>query len=78
MGDYVGSEDVTLQYPLAFQNAFIKIRTQSPPGEKLPFVYVHLSGKLSVQDQSQSLYFMQNPRKLKVWQTVHHYEEPCR
>ncbi|CAI6090960.1 unnamed protein product [Clonostachys chloroleuca] len=65
MGDYVGSEDVTLQYPLAFQNAFIKIRTQSPPGEKLPFVYVHLSGKLSVQDQSQSLYFMQNPRKLK-------------
>ncbi|CAG9956239.1 unnamed protein product [Clonostachys rosea f. rosea IK726] len=65
MGDYVGSEDVTLQYPLAFQNAFIKIRTQSSPGEKLPFIYVHLSGKLSVQDQSQSLYFMQNPRKLK-------------
>uniref|UniRef100_A0A8H7K4Q5 NAD(P)-binding domain-containing protein n=1 Tax=Bionectria ochroleuca TaxID=29856 RepID=A0A8H7K4Q5_BIOOC len=32
MGDYVGSEDVTLQYPLAFQNAFIKIRTQSSPG----------------------------------------------
>ncbi|VUC33424.1 unnamed protein product [Clonostachys rosea] len=65
MGDYVGSEDVTLQYPLAFQNAFIQMRTQASPGEMPPFIYVHLSGKLSVQDQSQSLYFMQNPRKLK-------------
>ncbi|CAH0017402.1 unnamed protein product [Clonostachys rhizophaga] len=75
MGDYVGSENVTLQYPLAFQNAFINIRTQSSSGEKLPFIHVHLSGKLSVQDQSQSLYFMQNSRKLKVWKTVYNYEE---
>jgi hypothetical protein len=53
-----------LEYPLAFQDAFIQV-LESRAG-KSPFRYVHVSGKLVEQDQSKSLWFLNAPRKNKV------------
>jgi hypothetical protein len=53
-----------VEYPLAFQEAFIKRRSQqeNPAG----FRYIHVSGKLVEQDPDRKLFFMDVQRKTKV------------
>lgn len=53
-----------LDFPMAFQNSFVKI--VGPRTGKAPFRYVHLSGKLVEQDQNKPLWFLPIPRKTKV------------
>ncbi|KFA60324.1 hypothetical protein S40285_07665 [Stachybotrys chlorohalonatus IBT 40285] len=65
LGDWEGQPEVVLDYPLAFQNALINLRRRTADGEQRSFRYVHLSGKLTEQDQSKSLYFFAENRKLK-------------
>jgi hypothetical protein len=58
-----------LEYPLAFLDAFVKVL--EPRNGKSPFRYIHLSGKFVVQDQSQPLWFLEAPRKIKVFCSQH-------
>lgn len=71
LGDWEGQPEVVLDYPLAFQNALINLRRRTADGEQRSFRYVHLSGKLTEQDQSKSLYFFAENRKLKVAAPTH-------
>lgn len=63
MGSYTPDEDIHVNYPLAFQQAFLKV-LKTRPGAT--FRDIHLSGRLVVQDQDRSLWFMAAQRKLKV------------
>jgi hypothetical protein len=64
----LGTSDNTraanLDYPLAFQNSFIKVL--EPRTGKAPFRYIHLSGKFVEQDQDRSLWLLEVPRKTKA------------
>ena len=65
LGDWDGRREVTIDFPLAFQNAFVAMRSRAIDSTK-PFTYVHLSGKLTEQNQLTSLWYLEDVRKLKV------------
>jgi hypothetical protein len=71
LGDWEGQPEVVLDYPLAFQIALINLRRRTAHGEQISFRYIHLSGKLTEQDQSKSLYYFAENRKLKVTKPTH-------
>jgi hypothetical protein len=59
---------VNLNYPLAFQAAFLKcLRSNFSTASSSParFRYVQLSGAFCVQDQDKDLWFLSAPRKIK-------------
>src|SRR5688572_16901007 len=66
----MGSSDrdsaVNLDYPLAFQQAFVKAIENRPDTAR--FRYIHVSGGLSEQDQTKTLWFMPAARKIKVFE----------
>ncbi|CEJ62161.1 hypothetical protein PMG11_10669 [Penicillium brasilianum] len=63
LGSLSPTHKVDVEYPLAFQEAFIKRRSlQEIPAE---FRYVHVSGKLVEQDPDRKLYFLDAQRKTK-------------
>jgi len=68
LGTSDNNRAANLDYPLAFQNSFIKVL--EPRAGKSPFRYIHLSGKLVEQDQDRSLWFLPVPRKAKVWNII--------
>ena len=64
MGSYNGSIAADLDYPMAFLEAMAPVlKTNSPT---TPFRYVHLSGKFVRQNQEEKLWFLEQPRKIKV------------
>lgn len=63
MGSYAADEDVHVNYPLAFQQAFLKVLDTRPGAA---FRDIHLSGHFVVQDQDRTLWFLPAQRKLKV------------
>ena len=63
MGTYAADEDVLMNYPLAFQQAFLRV-LKTRPGAR--FCDIHLSGRFVVQDQERSLWFLPAQRKIKV------------
>lgn len=64
MGTSSADVEVNLEYPVAFQESFVRILEQSPEGPRFRFVL--LSGKFVVQDQNEGLWFLDAPRKIKV------------
>ena len=67
MGTYNGNLQVDLEYPMAFQEAFGRLlESQETKNKNNKFRYIHLSGKLSVQDQEARLWFLERARKIKV------------
>lgn len=64
MGTNTGNLQVDFEYPLTFQENFLRILEENP--ERPPFRYVLLSGKFVTQDQDKTLWFLDMPRKLKV------------
>ena len=64
MGSWDGNIQVDVEYPLTFQRQLAEILESSAPRPQ--FRYIHLSGKLTEQDQMKSLWFMDEPRKAKV------------
>lgn len=68
MGSYNGSVTVDLEYGLAFIEAMGKVLEANLP--ITPFRYVQLSGKFVRQDQDAKLWFLEYPRKLKVYFTT--------
>lgn len=64
MGTYKGSVTADYEYPLVFQKAFINMLQANAP--KSPFRYIQLGGKFIRPDQDASLWFLPEPRKLKV------------
>lgn len=72
MGTYDGSVAVDLEYPLAFQEAFGRLLEAQEAGNSTSrFRYIHMSGKLSIQDQDARLWFLERVRKIKVWHPQH-------
>ncbi len=69
MGTYDANREVNLEYPLAFQEAFVKV-LQSSSSERQAFRYVHLGGRLTEQDQDRSLFFLSETRHLKVYKPL--------
>jgi len=63
MGTTAGSRELEVDYPLAFATAFSK--TLSSPTRSTPFRYLHLSGMAVERDQSASLWFKSEMRKMK-------------
>ncbi|KAJ5381125.1 uncharacterized protein N7496_003553 [Penicillium cataractarum] len=63
LGSLSPTQKVDVEYPLAFQEAFIKRRSlqETPAG----FRYVHVSGKFVEQDPDRKLYFLDAQRKTK-------------
>ena len=64
MGSYSADEAIHLDYPHIFQKSFLKVLKARPEGAR--FRDIHLSGRLVVQDQDSSLWFMPAERKVKV------------
>jgi hypothetical protein len=58
-----------VEYPLAFQEAFIKRRSQQQTPAN--FRYVHVSGKFVEQDPERKLYFLDAQRKTKVFPSLY-------
>jgi len=65
MGTFDGNSVINLDYPLALQQALIRALEARNSGAA-KFRYIHLSGKLTVQNQTQLLWFMDKARKIKV------------
>ena len=65
LGSLSPTHKVDVEYPLAFQEAFIKRRSQQE--QPADFRYVHVSGKLVEQDPDRKLFFLDAQRKTKVW-----------
>lgn len=68
MGTYDLNQDVNLDYPLAFQEAFAKRLIATPrihQGRKDKFKFILLSGAFVEPDQSRTLYFLWDQRKMK-------------
>ncbi|KAF4342739.1 hypothetical protein FBEOM_3323 [Fusarium beomiforme] len=63
MGSYRGNVNADMEYPLAFQFAFVTLLEKQPKRE--PFRFIHLSGKWVVQEQDAKLWVNDYPRKLK-------------
>ncbi|KAM0424197.1 hypothetical protein ACHAPT_010568 [Fusarium lateritium] len=61
MGSYNGDVLADLEYPFAFQEAMVRVL--KPTGRQ--FKYVQLSGKFVRQDQDESLWWGNKPRKIK-------------
>lgn len=64
MGAYKADQAVHVDYPLAFQQAFLKVLESRP--ERPKFRDIHLSGRFVEQDQDKSLWFLSEQRKIKV------------
>ena len=64
MGAYKVDQAVHVDYPLAFQKAFLKVLESHP--ERPRFRDIHLSGRFVEQDQEKSLWFLSAQRKMKV------------
>lgn len=64
LGSLSPTHTVDVEYPLVFQEAFIKRRSQHQTPTN--FRYVHVSGKLVEQDPDRKLYFLDVQRKTKV------------
>lgn len=64
MGTYTADPGPNLEYPMAFQEQFVKLMT--PRTDKNKFRFVFLSGKFVEQDQNKSLWFYWDARKVKV------------
>ncbi|KAF2261383.1 hypothetical protein CC78DRAFT_619437 [Lojkania enalia] len=65
LGTSDGNEDANINYPLAFQEAFLRILKNMKDGNGKRFRYIHISGAFVEQDQSRSLLFYANPRRVK-------------
>ncbi|KAM0548432.1 hypothetical protein ACHAPJ_009918 [Fusarium lateritium] len=63
MGSYRGNVNVDMEYPLAFQKAFVPLLEKQP--KRPQFRFIHLSGKFVIQDQDAKLWVNDMPRKLK-------------
>jgi len=66
LGSLSPTHKVDVEYPLAFQEAFIKRRSQTQTQTPADFRYVHISGKFVEQDPGRKLYFLDVQRKTKV------------
>jgi hypothetical protein len=66
MGSYDGNVLVDYDYPVAFQESFVRVVLEQNASPPRPFRFVLLSGKFVTQDQDKSLCFLDQPRKLKV------------
>jgi hypothetical protein len=62
MGTTAAIPELEIDYPLAFARAFAP--TLAAHGK--PFRYMHLSGMLAENDQTKSLLFLQERRRIKV------------
>ena len=56
------TDEVELEYPLAFAAAMNSILTEN----KTPFRYMHVSGVMAEKDQEKPLWFLQEGRRTKV------------
>lgn len=65
MGTNTGSLTADLEYPLAFLESMARVLETKPSRPR--FRYVHLSGKFVGQNQEEKLWFLEKPRKIKVW-----------
>ncbi|QPC70327.1 hypothetical protein HYE68_001079 [Fusarium pseudograminearum] len=63
MGSYRGNVRVDMEYPLAFQSAFVPLLEKQPKRPR--FRFIHLSGKFVIQNQDAKLWVNDYPRKLK-------------
>lgn len=73
LGSLSPTHKVDVEYPLAFQEAFIKRRSQTQMQTQKPadFRYVHVSGKFVEQDSDRKLYFLEVQRKTKVYSLLY-------
>jgi hypothetical protein len=62
MGTTAAIPEVELDYPLAFARAF----APTIPAGQTAFRFLHTSGVLAEKDQSKSLLFLQEGRRIKV------------
>jgi hypothetical protein len=62
MGTTAAIPEVELDYPLAFARAF----APTIPAGQTAFRFLHTSGVLAEKDQSKSLLFFQEGRRIKV------------
>ena len=70
MGTNTGSMAADLEYPLIFLESMGRILEGGHEGKgsrTQQFRYVHLSGKFVRQDQEEKLWFLESPRKIKVF-----------
>ncbi|KAH8892088.1 hypothetical protein GQ53DRAFT_863780 [Thozetella sp. PMI_491] len=63
MGTYDGNTVVDMEYPIAFQKAFVRMLERHAHRPK--FRYIHLSGRLTEQNQSKPLCLLPEARKIK-------------
>lgn len=64
MGSYKGSITADLEYPMAFLERMATVLETRPVRAR--FRYVHLSGRFVRQNQEEKLWFLEEPRKIKV------------
>lgn len=64
MGSYDGNVAVDFDYPVAFIEEMAKVLEAKANAQKFRFIL--LGGKFVRQDQDTKLWFLEQPRKLKV------------
>jgi hypothetical protein len=72
MGTTEAIREVEVDYPLAFARAL----APTLPAQQKPFRYMHTSGILAEKDQTKSLLFLQEGRRIKVTEHLLH-RAPC-
>lgn len=71
MGTNTGNRAADLEYPLAFLESMATALQTQPSRPR--FKYVHLSGKFVRQNQEERLWFLEEARKIKVYDNIIQY-----